>query len=77
MRASIIAAAVLAASTLTGSVAFAEEVIIERARPEPVIVERPAPRVIEERATGGCQTTTVHKENDLGDTKTIKKTDCD
>jgi hypothetical protein len=23
-----------------------------------------------------CGTTTVHKENDLGDSKTVKKTDC-
>jgi hypothetical protein len=24
----------------------------------------------------GCQSTTVHKENEMGDSKTVKRTDC-
>ena len=26
---------------------------------------------------GGCSHTTVHKENDLGDSKTVRREDCD
>jgi hypothetical protein len=38
------------------------------------------PTVIEERHSSesrGCTSTTVHKENDAGDSRTVKKTECD
>ncbi|GAC1330828.1 MAG: hypothetical protein NVSMB26_08600 [Beijerinckiaceae bacterium] len=72
-----------AASLLSIGCAYAEETtVIHRDAPPPavgVVVGAPA---AEHRSTTvttggvGCETKTVHKENDLGDSKTVKKTDC-
>lgn len=55
--------------------ASADEVVITRERPAAVVPVAPPVVVREDRSTD-CATTTVRKENDLGDSKTVKKTDC-
>jgi hypothetical protein len=69
-----------AAALLSISCAYAEETVIHRDSGPGVGVVVGAPPV-EHRTTvvapsAPCATTTVHKENDLGDSKTVKKTDC-
>jgi hypothetical protein len=69
-----------AATLLSISCAYAEETVIRRDSGPGVGVVVGAPPV-EHRTTvvapsAPCATTTVHKENDLGDSKTVKKTDC-
>ena len=58
---------------VTGS-AFADEVIIHRddAPPPPT-----SKTVVEHHDdVGGCDSKTVHKENGMGDSTTVKKSDC-
>ena len=55
--------------------ASAEDVIITRERPASVAPVAP-PVVVKEDRQVDCATTTIRKENDLGDSKTVKKTDC-
>jgi hypothetical protein len=70
-----------AATLLSIGCAYAEETtVIKRDAAPSVGVTVGAPPV-EHRTTvvapaAPCQHTTVHKENDLGDSKTVKKTDC-
>jgi hypothetical protein len=71
-----------AATLLSIGCAYAEEttVIHRDAGPPAVGVVVGAPAV-EHRTTvvapsAGCEHTTVHKENDMGDSKTVKKTEC-
>jgi hypothetical protein len=61
---------------------FADEVIIHRDSPTEVVPPVPVPPPNEhdtviERRTPDCETTTVHKENDLGDSKTVEKRHCE
>jgi hypothetical protein len=58
-----------------GSAAFADEVVIDHpgAVPPPEHHEV----VVEHHGASDCRTKTVHKENDQGDSKTVRKTDCD
>jgi hypothetical protein len=70
-----------AAAVLSIGCAYAEETTVIKRDSAPavgVVVGAPA---VEHRTTvvapsAGCQHTTVHKENDMGDSKTVKKTDC-
>ena len=72
-------------STLAGlcmllpSYAFADEVVIHPGVVPGVAVhdhDHDGDRV-RDHDRSGCASTTVHKENDEGDSKTVKKTDCD
>jgi hypothetical protein len=76
--------AFIGAATLLGlTCAFAEETTITHRDPVPpgvgALVGKPlgdpGGTSVEHRSTG-CQSTTVHKENDLGDSKTVKRSDC-
>jgi hypothetical protein len=69
-----------AATLLSVGCAYAETTVIHKDAAPGVGVVVGAPPV-EHRTTvvapsAPCATTTVHKENDLGDSKTVKKTDC-
>ncbi|MBV8848370.1 MAG: hypothetical protein JOZ16_02165 [Methylobacteriaceae bacterium] len=69
-----------AAVLLSVGGAYAETTVIQRDAAPGVGVVVGAPPV-EHRTTvvapsAPCSTTTVHKENDMGDSKTVKKTDC-
>ena len=69
-----------AAVLLSVGGAYAETTVIHKDAGPGVGVVVGAPAV-EHRTTvvapsAPCATTTVHKENDLGDSKTVKKTDC-
>lgn len=60
--------------------AQAETTVIHRDAGPPAIAVVGAP--VEHRTTVikrgvGCEHTTVHKENDMGELKTVKKTSCD
>ena len=74
--------AIVSLGVLCTTGAFADEVDIH-AGPGPAVVAPDGPRdadsktVVREHEGGaGCASTTVHKENDVGDSKTVKKTDC-
>jgi hypothetical protein len=59
--------------------AQAQTTVIERDRPA-VVVDRPASEsksVTVHDHGDGCVTKTVRKENDMGDSKTVKKETCD
>jgi hypothetical protein len=70
-----------AAALLSISCAYAEETTVIKRDSGPgvgVVVGAPP---VEHRTTvvtpsAPCATTTVHKQNDMGDSKTVKKTDC-
>jgi hypothetical protein len=78
MRTRILTLAALA-TLACAPAAFAEEVIIRRDAP----VERERSTVIEKRSVdttgtvGGCETKTVRKTNEFGDTKTVRSERCD
>ena len=60
--------------------AYAETTVIHRDADPPAIAVVGAP--VEHRTTAikrdvGCEHTTVRKENDMGESKTVKKTNCD
>jgi hypothetical protein len=66
-----------AAALLSISCAYAEDTTVIKRDSGPGVGAPP----VEHRTTvvapsAPCATTTVHKENDLGDSKTVKKTDC-
>ncbi|UMY18201.1 hypothetical protein MMB17_02275 [Methylobacterium organophilum] len=73
-----LAAALMAAA----APALAQTTIIERDEPAVVVRDRPA-AVIERREVevpprvGGCERTTVTRENDDGDRETVQKERCD
>lgn len=70
---------IFAAALFGTGTAYADEVVIHRDAPA-VVVERPAATsttVEHHVSSDGCATKTVHKENDMGDSKTVTKTDCD
>ncbi|MEA2758254.1 MAG: hypothetical protein QOH65_867 [Methylobacteriaceae bacterium] len=70
-----------AATLLSIGCAYAEDTTVIKRDSGPgvgVVVGAPP---VEHRTTvvapsAPCSSTTVHKENDLGDSKTVKKTDC-
>ncbi|WP_407519717.1 hypothetical protein [Methylobacterium oryzisoli] len=68
-----------ALATLACAPAFAQDVIIRRDAP----VERERSTVIEKRSVdttgsvGDCETKTVRKTNEFGDTKTVRSERCD
>ncbi|GJD99717.1 hypothetical protein [Methylobacterium isbiliense] len=78
MRTRILTLAALA-TLACAPAALAEEVIIRRDAP----VERERSTVIEKRSVdttgtvGGCETKTVRKTNEFGDTKTVRSERCD
>lgn len=62
-----------------GVAAQAQTTVIERDRPA-VVVDRPASEsksVTEHDHGDGCVTKTVRKEDEMGDSKTVKKETCD
>ena len=70
---------VTAALFSLGAAAQAQTTVIERDRPA-VVVDRPASEsksVTVHDHGDGCVTKTVRKENDMGDSKTVKKESCD
>ncbi|MFE1600066.1 hypothetical protein [Methylobacterium sp. ID0610] len=77
MRIRLVTLAALAAAT--AAPALAEEVTVIRRDPPPV--ERST--VIEHRSVestgsvGGCESRTVRKENEFGDSKTVRTERCD
>ncbi len=67
----------LIAVTMLGTgTAFADEVVIHR---DTVDAPPPSTSTTVEKHTSsdGCASKTVHKENDTGDSKTVKSTNCD
>jgi hypothetical protein len=72
-----------AAALLSVSCAYAEETTVTHRDPVPpgvgLLVGKPlgdpGGTTVTTRDTG-CQSTTVRKENDVGDSKTVKRTDC-
>ncbi|MHB8886834.1 MAG: hypothetical protein ACYC5H_17455 [Methylovirgula sp.] len=80
MRSKIISLMIVATALFAGSAAFADEVVIHHNRSDAIVPVPPPPgphTVVVEHRSGDCRTTTVHKENDAGDSKTVRKTDCD
>ena len=72
-------AIVLTASLFVVGTAVAEETTIIKRTDTPAVRVETAPPIVERRSTTvttGCDTTVIHKQNDLGDSKTVKKTDC-
>lgn len=68
LKATIIAVAMFAAGT-----AFADEVVIHRDDAPP---PSSSTTVEHHMSADGCESKTVHKENDMGDSKTVRKSDC-
>ncbi|MCJ2056220.1 hypothetical protein MKL09_06620 [Methylobacterium sp. J-048] len=76
MRQTFLAAAALLS---LGVAAQAQTTVIERDRPA-VVVDRPATEsksVTVHDHGDGCVTKTVRKEDEMGDSKTVKKETCD
>ena len=70
-----------AAALLSVGCAYAEETTVIHRDAAPGIGVTVGAPAVEHRTTvvapaAPCQHTTVHKENDLGDSKTVKKTEC-
>jgi hypothetical protein len=70
-----------AAALLTVGCAYAEDTTVIHRDAAPGIGVTVGAPAVEHRTTvvapaAPCQHTTVHKENDLGDSKTVKKTEC-
>lgn len=79
MRKGILCLMLLSGALFAGSAAFADEVVVHH-DDAGVAVPVPPPdhKVVVEHHSGvDCDTKTVHKENDAGDTKTVKKSHCD
>ncbi len=60
--------------------AFADETIVKEHHDNDapgIAVKVPVPGVEVRDRDAGCSSTTVHKENDEGDSKTVHKTNCD
>jgi hypothetical protein len=79
MRNAILALMILSGGLFASSAVLADAVIIDH--PGDVEPVPPPPShhevVVEHRHDGDCHSTTVHKENDMGDSKTVTKSDCD
>ena len=69
LKAMIVAGAMLVAGN-----AFADEVVVHQ---DDMAAPTTSKTVVEHHdSPDGCSSKTVHKENDMGDSKTVKKTDC-
>ncbi|MFE1598810.1 hypothetical protein [Methylobacterium sp. ID0610] len=84
MRQTLLALTALAAVTGISSVALAEETtVIRRDGPADTVVDRSTTGTVEKKTVTrssdgmGCGSKTVHKENDLGESKTVHKEGCD
>jgi hypothetical protein len=82
MRKAVIYLMILDCGLFGSSAVLAEDVEIHRDTAPGVVIPFPVPApaerdtVIEHRGSD-CETTTVHKENDRGDSKTVEKRRCD
>ncbi|MBV9066831.1 MAG: hypothetical protein JO004_13840 [Methylobacteriaceae bacterium] len=70
-----------AAALLSVGCAYAEETTVIHRDAGPAVGVTVGAPAVEHRTTvvapsAPCATTTVHKENEMGDSKTVKKTDC-
>lgn len=65
----------VAATMLVTGTAFADEVIIHRDDVPPPPTSS-STTVEHHESADGCSSKTVHKENDLGDSKTVTKSNC-
>ena len=64
----------VAATMLVTGTAFADEVVIHH---DDVPPPPSSSTTVEHReSSDGCSSKTVHKENDMGDSKTVTKSDC-
>jgi hypothetical protein len=85
MRSAIISALLLSGVAFASSTARADDVTIQREeRPNGVVIPLPIPQpdnrdtVVERRSHDrDCDTKTVHRENDMGDSKTTTRTRCE
>ena len=65
------------ATVLVTGTAFADEVIIHRDSVETAPPPVSSSTTVERRSSSdGCDSKTVHKENDTGDSKTVTTTNC-
>lgn len=70
----------IASAMLWAGTALADEVIIHRDAPVEVVTPPPSSTTttVEKHVTpDGCESKTVHKENDEGDSKTVHSENCD
>ena len=76
------AAITLATLLATTMVVAAEETTVIRRQSTPTVtIEKGSPTVVERRVetsrSSGCESKTVRKENELGESKTVHKETCD
>ena len=77
-KTAFIKTAFVASAVLFAGSAYADEVVIHRDAPAAVVVPSESHTTVEHRSSSdGCESKTVHKENDMGDSKTMTKTNCD
>ncbi len=79
MRKTLFTAATLIVALGT-PLAQAQTTVIERDKPDTVVVDRPATEsktVTTHDHGDGCSSKTVSKENEVGDRKTVTKESCD
>lgn len=74
MRKALISLMVASGAMFAISAAFADETVVVPGGPPPAEHHEVT---VEHHGDGDCHSTTVHKENDAGDSKTVHKTDCD
>jgi hypothetical protein len=78
MRNVMIAVMILAGGMLASSAVLADDVVIDHpAGVVPVPVPEHHDVVVEHHRGTDCQSTTVHKEDGMGDSKTVKKEECE
>ncbi|MGA3303417.1 MAG: hypothetical protein ABSC72_09030 [Methylovirgula sp.] len=78
MRNAMIAMMILSGGMFAGSAVLADEVVIDHpAGVLPVPVPEHHDVVVEHHRGTDCQSTTVHKEDEMGDSKTVHKEECD
>jgi hypothetical protein len=84
MHSAIITALLLSGIAFTSTAARADEVIQREERPNGVVIPLPIPQpdrrdtIVERRSHDrDCDTKTVRRENDMGDSKTTTRTRCD
>jgi hypothetical protein len=66
-----------ASAILFAGSAYADEVVIHRDAPAAVVTPSEHTTVEHRSASDGCASKSIHKENDMGDSKTVTKTNCD
>ena len=79
MKLTAMTLATLLATTMI--VSAQETTIIHRQTTPTVTIEKSSPTIVERRVettrSSGCESKTVRKENELGETKTVHKETCD